>query len=115
LSNSIKSVIAAGGKKKVQISAERRDSKNIINVRDSGIGLKEKFFEEVFSPFSSDPENRLYNSLESKLNPEDEYVVGTGSGLGLSIVREIVANRGGQVRFVKPTNGWKANVEVVLP
>jgi len=115
LSNSIKSVIAAGGKKNVLIAAERRDSKTVINVIDSGVGLKEKYFEEVFTPFSSDPENRLYPGLEAKLNPEDEYIVGTGSGLGLSIVREIVENRGGEIHFVKPTNGWKANVEVVLP
>jgi light-regulated signal transduction histidine kinase (bacteriophytochrome) len=47
-------VIAAGGKKNVLIAAERRDSKTVINVIDSGVGLKEKYFEEVFTPFSSD-------------------------------------------------------------
>jgi signal transduction histidine kinase len=115
LSNAIKSVIAAGGKKRVMISAERRGSNVVMNIRDSGVGLREAYFEEVFAPFSSDPEDRLYRGLDSKLNPEDEYIVGTGSGLGLSIAREILSYRGGTIRFVKPTDGWKANIEVVLP
>jgi hypothetical protein len=33
----------------------------------------------------------------------------------LSIVREIVSNRGGSVRFVPPSDGWKASLEVILP
>ncbi len=52
LSNAIKSVIAAGGRKKIILAAERRDSKNVINIRDSGVGLKEEHFEEVFNAFS---------------------------------------------------------------
>jgi signal transduction histidine kinase len=87
----------------------------VINIRDSGVGLKEPHYEEVFTPFSSDPEDRLYRGLDSKLNPEDEYIVGTGSGLGLSIVREILSYRGGTIHFVKPSSGWKADVEVVMP
>jgi signal transduction histidine kinase len=115
LSNAIKSVIAAGGNKKLMVAAERRDSKVAMNIRDSGVGIKEAHFEEVFTPFSADPEDRLYRGLESKLNPEDEYIVGTGSGLGLSIAREILSYRGGEIRFVKPRDGWKADIEVVMP
>lgn len=115
LSNAIKSVIAAGGQRKIMVAAQRRDSETVINVRDSGLGLKENHFEEVFSPFSADPEDRLYRGLDSKLNPEDEYIVGTGSGLGLSITREILAYRGGAIHFVEPMEGWKAEVEVILP
>lgn len=114
LSNAIKSVIA-GGQRKIMVEAQRRNSEAVIHVRDSGIGLKENNYEEVFTPFSSDPENKLYRGLNDKLNPEDEYIVGTGSGLGLSIVREILSYRNGTIRFVKPRDGWKADVEVVLP
>jgi signal transduction histidine kinase len=115
LSNAIKSVIAVGGQRKVMVAAERHGSSAVINVRDSGVGLKERHYEEVFTPFSSDPEDKLYRGLDSKLNPEDEYIVGIGSGLGLSIVREILSYRGGSVHFVNPSLGWKADVEVVLP
>jgi hypothetical protein len=40
----------------------------------------------VFTPFIADPEGRLYENLESRMNPEDKLIVGTGSGLGLGIV-----------------------------
>lgn len=115
LSNAIKSVIAAGGQRRVMVAAQKRGSSAVINVRDTGVGLKERHYEDVFSPFSSDPEDLLYRGLDSKLNPEDEYIVGTGSGLGLSIVREILAYRGGSVHFVKPSNPWRADIELVMP
>ncbi len=115
LSNAIKSVIAAGGRKRVMVAAERRGSQVVLNVRDSGIGLDEEHYEQVFAPFVSDPDKRLYRGLDAKLNPEDQYIVGTGSGLGLSIAREILSYRGGTIRFVTPPNGWKADIEIVMP
>jgi signal transduction histidine kinase len=114
LSNSIKSVIAAGGRKKIRVDAGRGGSQVIVNIRDTGVGLAEKHYEDVFTPFISDPDKRLYRGLDAKLNPEDQYIVGTGSGLGLSIAREIVSFRGGSIRFVKPPEGWKADVQIVL-
>jgi signal transduction histidine kinase len=115
ISNAIKSVIAAGGRKKVMVAAERRGSQVVLNIRDSGIGLDEEDYEQVFVPFVSDPDKRLYRGLDAKLNPEDQYIVGIGSGLGLSIAREILSYRGGTIRFVKPKDGWKTDVEIVMP
>ncbi len=115
LSNAIKSVIAAGGPKKLSVTAERQDSLVVMSVRDTGVGLAEKHYEEVFAPFASDPDKRLYRGLDAKLNPEDQYIVGTGSGLGLSIAREILSYRGGTIRFVKPVDRWKANIEIRMP
>ncbi len=114
LSNAIKSVIAAGGKKRVRVSAEREASKVFVHVLDSGIGLDEQYYEKVFEPFAVDPDSRLYRGLKIRLNPEDQYVVGTGSGLGLSIVSEILSYRGGAIRFVQPSDGWKADLEIVM-
>jgi signal transduction histidine kinase len=115
LSNAIKSVIAAGGEKRVLVSAEREESKALVHVLDTGVGLDEEHYEKVFEPFAADPDNRLYRGLKAKLNPEDQYVVGTGSGLGLSIVSEILSYRGGAIHFVEPSNGWKADLEIVIP
>ena len=115
MSNAIKSVIAAGGRKKVMVVAERRGSQVVLNVRDSGIGLDEEHYEQVFAPFVSDPDKRLYRGLDAKLNPEDQYIVGTGSGLGLSIAKEILSYRGGTICFVRPPDGWKADIEIVMP
>lgn len=115
LSNSIKSVIAAPGKRVIEVSSESVKSMTIIHFRDTGVGLAENYFEAVFTPFSSDPANKLYDGLDRRMNPEDEYIVGTGSGLGLSIVREILAYRGGSIRFIPPSHQWKAHVELTIP
>lgn len=115
LSNAIKSVIAGGGRKKIMVTASRRGSQVVLNIRDSGIGVKEEHYEQVFTPFVADPDKRLYRGIDAKLNPEDQYIVGTGSGLGLSIAREILSYRNGSIHFVRPHDGWKADLEIVMP
>jgi len=115
LSNSIKSVIAAGGKKRIGIEAERRKNATFVHVRDTGIGLSPEHFEDAFVPFIADPEGKLYPSLDRALNPQDSYVVGAGTGLGLSVVRDILVARNGDVRFVTPQQGWQAELEIRFP
>lgn len=115
ISNSIKSVIAASKNRKIQIDAKRDDGKNVIFIRDSGLGLDEENFDEVFIPFISDPDSQLYHNLEKRLNPEDKIIVGSGSGLGLGIVREIINAHNGSVTFIKPSKDWKAELKIVIP
>lgn len=115
ISNSIKSVIAARGLKKIQISASREKKKNMIRIKDTGVGLNPNQFEEVFIPFIADPGGNLYSNLDQRLNPEDKYIVGTGSGLGLSIVKEIVQIRKGSINFCIPQKPWNAELEIILP
>ncbi len=115
LSNSIKSVIAAGGEKTIRITADREDKKTVIRIMDTGIGLDPSKFEEVFVPFIADPEGKLYRLLGKKMNPEDKYIVGTGSGLGLSIVKEIVHVHNGTITFRKPKSKWKTELEIAIP
>jgi signal transduction histidine kinase len=114
LSNSIKAVIAAGSDKKISISAIYKNGNNIITFRDMGVGLSERQFEDVFIPFVADPGGELYKELEKQLNPEDKFIVGAGSGLGLGIVKEILENRGGQIRFKTPEGIWGAELEIVI-
>jgi signal transduction histidine kinase len=115
ISNSIKSVIAEGGSKKIELSAERENGMNVIIIRDTGIGLDSSLYEEVFVPFISDPESKLYSNLEKRINPEDNMIVGSGSGLGLSIVKEIVVAYGGTIKFKKPSKNWNSELEIKLP
>jgi signal transduction histidine kinase len=116
LSNSIKSVIASGGRERlIRVEASRMKDQVRIRVLDNGVGLSEDHFEDVFTPFISDPAGELYDRLEHAANPEDATIFGTGSGLGLSIVRDIVTARKGSVRFVQPPLGWKACVELTIP
>ncbi|QNM85988.1 ATP-binding protein [Polaribacter pectinis] len=115
ISNSIKSIIAKGGKKReIEINASVEDGFVKINILDSGIGLSEDKFEEVFIPFIADPEGKLYENLENKINPGDNMIIGSGSGLGLGIVKEIVINNEGFVKFIKPRNGWSSEIEMYL-
>jgi len=115
LSNALKSVIAAGKTKKISITAKRSENRTKIIISDTGLGLNSSRFQEVFIPFIADPEGNLYSHLDDRLNPADKYIVGTGSGLGLSIVKEIVTSRGGSVRFLEPEKPWNAQLEVLLP
>ena len=114
MSNSIKAVIAKGRKKKIKISAETQNGETKIIIRDSGIGLDSSRFKEVFTPFVSDPDGKLYQNLEKRINPEDNVIVGTGSGLGLGIVKEIVDAHGGNIRFKIPEKNWSSEIEIRL-
>lgn len=115
LSNSIKSVIAGGMNRKISISAEKNDKFNVIKIRDTGIPLDPKRYEEVFVPFISDPDGKFYDNLDKRLNPEDKLIVGTGSGLGLGIINEIVTAHDGAVKFLKPPKPWSNELEICMP
>jgi signal transduction histidine kinase len=115
ISNAIKSVIAGGKTRKIEIAAVRTGGKTIIDVRDTGVGLPEEKYEEVFIPFISDPDGELYSNLAKRLNPEDKMMVGSGSGLGLGIVQEIISAHNGTIKFILPPGGWKADVQIKIP
>jgi signal transduction histidine kinase len=67
---------------------------------------------DLFEPYVSDPERVLYASLDGSINKEHAFVLGTGSGLGLNIVKQIVQARQGKAEFVAPSDGW--NTELVI-
>lgn len=116
LSNSIKSVIAAGpATRKIFFEATEMGKGVIVKVLDNGLGLPEEYQDDVFTPFISDPSGTLYAKLETKANPEDAHVFGAGSGLGLSIVRDILNARKGAINFVAPPDNWKCAIEIKLP
>jgi signal transduction histidine kinase len=116
LSNSVKSVIAAGPKKpRIAFRAIQEDSNIKLSVLDNGIGLDPQFYDQVFTPFISDPSGQLYDRLQQHANPEDMHLFGTGSGLGLSIARDVLRSRGGSIRFVDPPESWSTCVEVTFP
>lgn len=115
LSNAIKAVIAGGGAKKIAITAEEVSEGTRVNIMDTGVGVKVRYGDELFVPFIADPEGTMYTALKKRMNPEDEYIMGTGSGLGLSIVREIVRTRGGNVAFRSAKGEWHTNLEIMLP
>ncbi len=115
LSNSIKAVIAGGGKRVIALNAERVGKHGRLHIRDTGIGVPEDYFEDVFTPMISDPAGTLYHRLEARLNPEDGFLLGGGTGLGLSIVRGILQARRGDAELIPPSDDWKFHLRLDLP
>ncbi len=115
LSNSIKSVIAAGGQKAIAMQSEAAGKHVRLDLYDNGVGLPPDHFEEAFTPMISDPSGILYDRLEGQLNPEDRLLLGGGTGLGLSIVRGILKSRSGNAEILPPTTGWRFHLRLYLP
>lgn len=85
----------------VEVTGFEEDGQVHIQFLDSGKGLNENRWTQVFEPFESDSEPDLR--------------LGSGTGLGLKIARDIVRAYGGDIKFIRPPSGWKTCVEITLP
>jgi len=75
----------------VHLSAERRDGGVVIRVRDQGTGIQDEHLDRLFDPFFT--------------------TKSTGTGLGLSVVHQIVTQHGGNVSIEKnPDKGMTFSV-----
>ncbi|MFK4100126.1 ATP-binding protein [Streptomyces sp. NPDC019531] len=97
LSNAVKFTPEGG---KVSVRAEREDGEVILSVSDTGIGIPEKEQEKLFQRFF-----RASNATDAAI---------PGTGLGLTIVRTIVANHGGETR-VRSQEGRGTTITARLP
>jgi len=88
-----------GGYLRVEIS--RKDALVTIEVADDGPGIAEEERENVFNPF--------YQSAA----PVRSHVQGTG--IGLSVVREVARAHGGQIAVVDHKSALGACLQVTLP
>ncbi|WP_338777282.1 ATP-binding protein [Streptomyces sp. DG1A-41] len=80
LSNAVKFTPKGG---KVTVRAEDRDGESVLSVSDTGIGIPAAEQEKLFQRFF-----RASNATDAAI---------PGTGLGLTIVRTIVANHGGEM------------------
>lgn len=114
-SNAIKSCLAAQrGSMKIRISAYDRLGNFVLEVRDQGVGLPRKHWDEAFEPFCSDPADQIYSKLEARIGATTVSALGRGSGLGLSIVKGICHDYRGSVAISRP-DGWSLAVSTLLP
>ncbi|MFE9776191.1 ATP-binding protein [Streptomyces sp. NPDC005931] len=97
LSNAVKFTPRGG---RVTVSAEARDGEAVLCVSDTGIGIPEAERDRLFQRFF-----RASNATEAAI---------PGTGLGLTIVRTIVANHGGEME-VHSEEGSGTTFTVRLP
>jgi signal transduction histidine kinase len=90
----------AGGR--IQMGIERRGSKLVLRVADTGVGIPPEDLPHIWKPF--------YRGEKSRKRPAD----GGGAGLGLSIVKGVVEAHGGMVG-VSSRPGRGTEITVTLP
>ncbi|MFX0091848.1 MAG: ATP-binding protein, partial [Candidatus Hodarchaeota archaeon] len=115
ISNAVKAVIASEDGHKIRVEALTEEKGTILRIYDDGIGLSKESRDFAALPLVADPEGRLYKRLKEKMEYEDLLVVGEGSGMGLSIVKDIVEYYGKSCRFIDVEKPWKTCVEVTIP
>ncbi len=100
LTNALKAVLESS-KREVYVTGQMLRNNMVLRVSDSGKGADPSKWEDYFRPFVS----------ESEPNVE----LGTGTGMGLKIIRDLVELYGGEARFVEPEGTWNTSVEVRIP
>ena len=98
LSNAVKFTPAQG---RVEVRAERVNSRVEIVVRDTGVGIPPEFLPHVFERFRQADNGTTRES--------------GGLGLGLSVVRYLVEAHGGRVRAQSAGTGHGATFTIELP
>lgn len=83
---------------KVYLQENTPEGYDTVCVKDNGIGIQEKYIDEIFKPFR-------------RLHPFHEY---EGSGIGLAVVKKVVELHGGVIK-AKSTPGNGAIFEIKFP
>ncbi|GAA1296066.1 hypothetical protein GCM10009610_00600 [Pseudonocardia xinjiangensis] len=99
LTNAVK---AAGQNGKIRAWARKSQDGDVeMTIENTGVRVRPEDGERWFVPFAS-------GSAELDAN------LGQGTGLGLPITRDILAEYGGKVGFVEPSTGFETAVRVVF-
>lgn len=103
--NAVKAILLKNNgteKGKILVRAVNTPDKHILEVFDNGVGIPESLRERIWDPLFS---------TTSRLNSP----LGTGMGLGLSLVRKIVKEMNGSVRLVDPIKDYVTAFRVEYP
>lgn len=105
LSNAFKALIARSDNapRKVRIVAVSDGSSHRLIVADSGIGIPNRLRERIWEP--------LFTTTKRGSSP-----LGSGMGLGLSLVKRVVTNVGGKISLMEsPPAGFVTAFEIEFP
>lgn len=86
----------------ISISAQGRNGDVRLRFQDTGAGIDPKIRNEIFDAFVTDTRSQISE-------------LGTGTGLGLKIVRDIVEENGGTIAIGDPDTPFTTCMEIVLP
>lgn len=107
--NAVKAIKRAKKTRRIRVVADRVSDFDMVRLRfsDSGDGIPAGNHERIFDAFfttSTSPEAGANDAKHA-----------TGSGLGLWIASQIVANAGGEISIENPDAGFSTCIEVMLP
>ena len=102
--NALKAVTARAGAERQEIAVRAWNEKGFhrLQVSDTGVGIPSALEERIFDP--------LFTTTDSNRDP-----LGSGMGLGLTLVRRGAKAFGGSVHLVKPPPGFSTCFEVKFP
>src|SRR5439155_2463803 len=102
--NALKAVTAKAGpgRKEIAFRSWNERSSHFLEVSDTGIGIPTALKSRIFDP--------LFTTTASNRDP-----LGSGMGLGLSLVKRGTAAFGGRVDVVKPPPGFSTCFRLKLP
>ena len=87
---------------KILFKAWNKNKKHIIEIMDNGVGIPPTLEHRIWDP--------LFTTTSQMNNP-----LGSGMGLGLSIVRKLLKDIGGSIRLIKPLKGFSTCFRVEFP
>lgn len=103
--NAIKAVLgvdSANYKRKIKLKAWNADETHYVEVHDNGVGIPPSIQARIWDP--------LFSTTSKLQTP-----LGTGMGLGLSIVKELVQSIKGSIRLSKPDAGFNTCFRLEIP
>ena len=104
LSNALKATTAnpSSDPQTIAFRAWNERSKHTLEVSDTGVGIDDTLRDRVFDP--------LFTTTSRRLDP-----LGSGMGLGLTLVRRGAAAYGGTANVVDPPPGFNTCIQVRIP
>lgn len=105
-SNSKKAILRSNNfaNGKLSLSVNRNDEQGVIycSFQDNGSGINKKDIPQIFDPF-----------FTTALNNDSEW--GTGTGLGLYILSQMIKNRSGDIYVDEPDAGFTTKITIIIP